>query len=119
MLAVSPLSPEGAPSATSTAVSCLDQLHRGFHHPLVDQRRPVRHDLLRLGPPPGEAGDAGWAIENERRDLACEAIDGRLVGRAHADPKLYFGNCCCVDVLQRSEEHTSELQSRPHLVCRL
>src|SRR5690554_7732749 len=24
-----------------------------------------------------------------------------------------------VDVLHRSEEHTSELQSRPHLVCRL
>src|SRR3989442_5323463 len=24
-----------------------------------------------------------------------------------------------VDQLQRSEEHTSELQSRPHLVCRL
>src|SRR5690554_7269277 len=24
-----------------------------------------------------------------------------------------------IDVLDRSEEHTSELQSRPHLVCRL
>src|SRR3989442_7216615 len=24
-----------------------------------------------------------------------------------------------IDALQRSEEHTSELQSRPHLVCRL
>src|SRR5690554_7142502 len=24
-----------------------------------------------------------------------------------------------IDVLNRSEEHTSELQSRPHLVCRL
>src|SRR3989442_3453693 len=25
----------------------------------------------------------------------------------------------CIPVLPRSEEHTSELQSRPHLVCRL
>src|SRR5690554_7580878 len=29
-------------------------------------------------------------------------------------PPLYFFNVCL-----RSEEHTSELQSRPHLVCRL
>src|SRR3989442_10181646 len=26
---------------------------------------------------------------------------------------------CYLTVLRRSEEHTSELQSRPHLVCRL
>src|SRR5690554_1488605 len=31
-----------------------------------------------------------------------------------------FGNGCLADTsLTRSEEHTSELQSRPHLVCRL
>src|SRR5690625_6739859 len=27
--------------------------------------------------------------------------------------------CTCIDSLDRSEEHTSELQSRGHLVCRL
>src|SRR5690554_7033882 len=39
---------------------------------------------------------------------------------------VFFLSCCCnrIIVLQkghqtRSEEHTSELQSRPHLVCRL
>src|SRR5690554_7550750 len=26
---------------------------------------------------------------------------------------------CLLTLIQRSEEHTSELQSRPHLVCRL
>src|SRR3989442_15740270 len=41
----------------------------------------------------------------DRRDKVAEPIDV-----AHFD---WFGN------LVRSEEHTSELQSRPHLVCRL
>src|SRR5215813_15499232 len=27
--------------------------------------------------------------------------------------------CRCMTISRRSEEHTSELQSRPHLVCRL
>src|SRR5690554_7657373 len=30
-----------------------------------------------------------------------------------------IGFATCSPVLARSEEHTSELQSRPHLVCRL
>src|SRR3989442_2987068 len=29
------------------------------------------------------------------------------------------GNAICKELAPRSEEHTSELQSRPHLVCRL
>src|SRR5690625_5386452 len=32
---------------------------------------------------------------------------------------LGMGGGCVVDSLRRSEEHTSELQSRGHLVCRL
>src|SRR5690554_7693786 len=33
---------------------------------------------------------------------------------------LTFGaRCYCLPLFWRSEEHTSELQSRPHLVCRL
>src|SRR3989442_518539 len=50
-------------------------------------------------------------------------VDGELPfrsGRARADPEeerrlLYVG----ITRARRSEEHTSELQSRPHLVCRL
>src|SRR6202043_4294548 len=34
---------------------------------------------------------------------------------AHHDPDLFL----LIDRNKRSEEHTSELQSRPHLVCRL
>src|SRR3989442_10617079 len=30
-----------------------------------------------------------------------------------------LGVACCMFAAVRSEEHTSELQSRPHLVCRL
>src|SRR5436305_10532387 len=60
-----------------------------------------------------------------RDDLS--ATDGSL--RRHADDQAaqLVGNRLCVLVGQalgaagdfRSEEHTSELQSRPHLVCRL
>src|SRR3989442_8938780 len=32
---------------------------------------------------------------------------------------IAFLNACCETQPLRSEEHTSELQSRPHLVCRL
>src|SRR3989442_4795722 len=40
--------------------------------------------------------------------LATDGVD-------HVD----LHRCAALDVLDRSEEHTSELQSRPHLVCRL
>src|SRR5690554_7664879 len=33
--------------------------------------------------------------------------------------EFYFGKECADSLELRSEEHTSELQSRPHLVCRL
>src|SRR3989442_5235834 len=48
-----------------------------------------------------------------------------LLGRHAEDLRslqnvLYASNRCALLVIfQRSEEHTSELQSRPHLVCRL
>src|SRR3989442_11842946 len=50
--------------------------------------------------------------------LVQPAQQGRLVGREK-------GQHCCAGCTSwpcagaRSEEHTSELQSRPHLVCRL
>src|SRR3989442_10441284 len=45
----------------------------------------------------------GWLLQ---RDAAPE-------GSVYQQARLFE------DVLARSEEHTSELQSRPHLVCRL
>src|SRR5690554_7624686 len=51
----------------------------------------------------------------------CLRIPYRLTYTA---PLLHFCNCWLFGYIrhvltQRSEEHTSELQSRPHLVCRL
>src|SRR5215813_15283969 len=37
------------------------------------------------------------------------------ISGAHLNPSVSFG----MFIANRSEEHTSELQSRPHLVCRL
>src|SRR3989442_10289353 len=63
---------------------------------------------------------AAWAIEG--RAGAAFSIDRSL--RRHlasrADPHVGFDALWMATTnLTRSEEHTSELQSRPHLVCRL
>src|SRR2546429_1159052 len=51
------------------------------------------------------------------------SVCGGLTGQLAADSKgriyLPTGNCGLPWVALRSEEHTSELQSRLHLVCRL
>src|SRR3712207_7494915 len=39
--------------------------------------------------------------------------------RDHAESSLGGGSCTAASRFQRSEEHTSELQSRQYLVCRL
>src|SRR3989442_9437202 len=59
----------------------------------------------------GDAEDADRPAEQVRR--GCAEVAGavahlRQERRRHAE-----------QLAQRSEEHTSELQSRPHLVCRL
>src|SRR5690554_7268646 len=49
-------------------------------------------------------------------------IDGQLAGYVFFDPWFHDGRIggYCANILRaRSEEHTSELQSRPQLVCRL
>src|SRR2546429_6697139 len=55
-------------------------------------------------------------------ELHLDFADGRLIDGVHGVPealgtKLLSGER--KPALQRSEEHTSELQSRLHLVCRL
>src|SRR3989442_4116673 len=57
-----------------------------------------------------------------RSSLAPEAADAELFGRLRAWRKRQAeaqSVPAYVVTLCRSEEHTSELQSRPHLVCRL
>src|SRR3712207_9014444 len=61
-------------------------------------------------PPAGREGVAGGAGGLEKGGLAA-ALDA---AGARGEARLAWG-----DEMRRSEEHTSELQSRQYLVCRL
>src|SRR5690554_7419899 len=53
---------------------------------------------------------------------ACEnQPDGTITTAAwvYSTRRRFYGARCLRPTSRRSEEHTSELQSRPHLVCRL
>src|SRR3712207_8681858 len=82
-------------------------------------RRPPRSTLfpyttlfrsLQLGP-----GRAGVRQLEERQPRACRAVDPRHEHGVFRHHDLAFA----LQPLDRSEEHTSELQSRQYLVCRL
>src|SRR2546422_1560204 len=62
----------------------------------------------------------GHALEGSARDRGRGAAT-LLVGRLARKPVLQRSRARCPDMDggRRSEEHTSELQSRLHLVCRL
>src|SRR2546429_7055447 len=56
-----------------------------------------------------------------RRALACSLIRGSSAVITEM-PTIAYGSwnsCQAMEYAERSEEHTSELQSRLHLVCRL
>src|SRR5687768_17944186 len=63
------------------------------------------------------------AVEAMRQELDSVPIDGSIVigeGERDEAPMLYIGEQVGLGAKgSRSEEHTSELQSRLHLVCRL
>src|SRR5690554_6990770 len=46
-------------------------------------------------------------------------VDTPVTCPARGMPASGAAGCASGALMQRSEEHTSELQSRPHLVCRL
>src|SRR5690554_7641138 len=58
-----------------------------------------------------------------RLELPTSPLSGvrsnQLSYRPSFYPLLLSNQTICVSTCLRSEEHTSELQSRPHLVCRL
>src|SRR5690554_7049781 len=59
------------------------------------------------------------AVENLLTNIRYETeLTLSLMGKTALD-QLSRSDLLSLDELQRSEEHTSELQSRPHLVCRL
>src|SRR5690606_41367319 len=79
-----------------------------------DLGRPVDLEVVSLVGPGGARGD-GPCLGAERHtpgdDLDLDLIGDRVAGRA--------GDVGPGEVEVRSEEHTSELQSRENLVCRL
>src|SRR2546429_1943328 len=82
------------------------------------RRRILRVMLILLLLPPVLAAVAGWLVAPAylhpiRRELTPDLIRGADASFAltHADREPFE--------VRRSEEHTSELQSRLHLVCRL
>src|SRR5690554_7121179 len=62
-------------------------------------------------------------INPQRRDMLMEQFPGTGVQTRTARQRQVMGGVQSgtikAEALDRSEEHTSELQSRPHLVCRL
>src|SRR3712207_8555377 len=74
--------------------------------------------LLEVGPGDGDAaGVAGLVGRGQRRVLT--RLQLYEVALQLADAKLRPGEVAEDRHLARSEEHTSELQSRQYLVCRL
>src|SRR5439155_15043973 len=66
----------------------------------------------------------GWGFDGQFAELGEKHRDGNPStetrrGRADLDVSAYVGARGADRVGMRSEEHTSELQSRGHLVCRL
>src|SRR3712207_7379299 len=61
----------------------------------------------------------GFALRRRRRDAARPRGRQELHHRAARPGHPRHGRGGRVTALQRSEEHTSELQSRQYLVCRL
>src|SRR5690554_5807272 len=71
----------------------------------------------------GEVYTFIWGDSEEKAKLATKKNDERIKFRwlDEEDNEIdyFFELRIILDELTRSEEHTSELQSRPHLVCRL
>src|SRR3712207_7294129 len=63
---------------------------------------------------PADPTVEGWAATDRGRSPAWPGL--ACPTRSRAAPRRGFGR---TDLLRRSEEHTSELQSRQYLVCRL
>src|SRR5437870_7502132 len=88
-------------------IVCVGDVHEGLSFDFrIDPETGISERALDLHR--NFAKTAAWAIEH-RASLFC--ILGDLFDRAHVAPVFRE--------MVRSEEHTSELQSRGHLVCRL
>src|SRR5690554_7377100 len=70
-----------------------------------------------------DVGIEGISIHGRtRKQMYKGEADWSLIAEVKNNPRMHipvFGNGDIDTPEKRSEEHTSELQSRPHLVCRL
>src|SRR5438552_12657186 len=90
------------------------------NHTIVLAGEPVAHERLRASvADPAERARGGRAVGLGRMlEIPAELADeagGRMQGHHWPDVRRYRAS----GDLARSEEHTSELQSPDHLVCRL
>src|SRR5436305_7300384 len=79
-------------------------------------RRPPRSTLFPYTTLFRSAAERLGLGEQGRR---TEAHADASIARARTSAADWAAQARSASALQRSEEHTSELQSRPHLVCRL
>src|SRR3989442_10911932 len=96
------------------------------------ETRDAHHDMMRLtldivattlfdADVTSEAGDIGEAIEKAMNRFANIGWISMFLPRSMEEPGRFANRVIAFSIASpmRSEEHTSELQSRPHLVCRL
>src|SRR5690554_7474421 len=67
----------------------------------------------------GVEGPAGVIIGDFITSLYFSIVTWTTLGYGDLKPTDELRLLASLEALMRSEEHTSELQSRPHLVCRL
>src|SRR3712207_8684941 len=88
-------------------------------------RSPLFPYTTLLRSPSGGAPSPSWSLGRRRRGRWARSSGTRAEGPRAAAARNRrplghgFGAQLYLDVLGRSEEHTSELQSRQYLVCRL
>src|SRR6266498_1435419 len=104
-------SPVSGADYAGQASRMRDVIHRG-----VDGIIFHTHNNSATAPLVKQAVAAGIAVVIVNQDLtAFPALIHAVVGYRERKTDLKMGKYA----VKRSEEHTSELQSRPHLVCRL
>src|SRR5690606_41492669 len=98
-------------SAASTAPSTTPSLHAALP---ISEWDGVRNYQARNIMSQMKRGDLGFFYHSGSAREIVGIVE--VVAEAHPDSTDDTGTWTCVD---RSEEHTSELQSRENLVCRL